>query len=561
MVQYFFQLFIVFIFIFISCDSGKDRALLSLIADITAMGDTTPKAAMQKLDSIRPLVTGKTGYVSNKFNLLDIRLRDKMYLTHTTDSVIKNISKYFEEYGSNKEKQEAYYYMGSVYRDLNDSPNAVKYFLKSKQLAENCSNIDSVLWEYACSQLSGLYISQLNYNEALNMSLQELQIAIKRNRDDVYSYMYVADCYWELRDTINTLKYTKLALKKINGKVNRNNADIIAKAMQIYALTGYKNEASQCFEILQSLQTNDLPYNYLICLAAYYRKCVSVDSAASVMSELYDRGKNIESKYDASRWLTRYYEYKGDYKNAAHYAIKFINANEELTKKISLEHTTKVNNVFQYRRNKEEELRIIQQAAEDRVWLLSGVLISLMIIFVIVFLYYYRKKQMLDNILCKENDIKDAKELILQKEMEIVKKRNELKKLVANNYELLAQLLKTENDSKKLIAQNCELTKLALMDNLSNEAGEIIDKCKKAAIGKYIFSDDEWRELLGAIDKIYPEFTYEVQAKFKRIKEPMLRVCYLVKIGLSNPEIVNITGYPPQTVWDRVKRAQSVLGL
>ncbi|MBO7279670.1 MAG: winged helix-turn-helix domain-containing protein [Bacteroidaceae bacterium] len=41
----------------------------------------------------------------------------------------------------------------------------------------------------------------------------------------------------------------------------------------------------------------------------------------------------------------------------------------------------------------------------------------------------------------------------------------------------------------------------------------------------------------------------------------MLRVCYLVKIGLSNPEIANITGYPPQTVWDRVKKVRNTLNL
>lgn len=559
MARYFSQLFVAILFV--SCCTGEDKNLLSLIADISAMGDTAPKVAMQRLDSIRHMAMGKADYICNKYSLLDIRLRDKMYLTHTTDSVIKNICKYFEEYGSDKERQETYYYMGSVYRDLNDSPNAVKYFLKSKQLAENGIDIDTILWENACSQLAGLYISQLNYNEALKMSLQELEIANKRNCDDVYSYMYVADCYWELRDTINSLKYVKLSLNRINGNVNGKNSDIIAKAMQIYALTGYKDEASQCFEMLQSLRSDDIPYNYLISLATYYRKCVSVDSAANVMSLLYDKGKNIESKYDASRWLTRYYAYKGNYEKAAHYAIKFINANEELTNKISLEHTTNANNVFQYKRNKEEELRIIQQAAEDRMLLLSGAFIFLVIFFVTVFLYYYRKKQMLDRILSNENDIKDAKELILQKEGEIVKKRHELRMLIANNDKLSALLLKAENDSKKLIAQNRELTKLTLMGNLSDDAGEIIEKCKKAAIGKYILSDEEWRELLAAIDKIYPEFTYEVQAKFKRIKEPILRVCYLVKIGLSNPEIVNITGYPPQTVWDRVKRVQAVLGI
>ena len=83
---------------------------------------------------------------------------------------------------------------------------------------------------------------------------------------------------------------------------------------------------------------------------------------------------------------------------------------------------------------------------------------------------------------------------------------------------------------------------------------------KDTSKGKAHLSDEDWKELLAAIDKLYPEFIYELQAKFKKINEPMLRVCYLWKIKCTNPEIVKLTGYPPQTIWDRVKRIKEALG-
>ena len=49
--------------------------------------------------------------------------------------------------------------------------------------------------------------------------------------------------------------------------------------------------------------------------------------------------------------------------------------------------------------------------------------------------------------------------------------------------------------------------------------------------------------------------------KIKRINEPLLRVCYLLKIGLTGPQIVNLTGYPRQTVWVRIKRIEAVLSM
>ena len=134
-----------------------------------------------------------------------------------------------------------------------------------------------------------------------------------------------------------------------------------------------------------------------------------------------------------------------------------------------------------------------------------------------------------------------------------------LESLNSTNAELTRQLHNAKNEFKMLLEQNCELTKISLMNNAPDNAKEIIEKVRKTARGKYRLSDEEWKELLGAIDSMFPEFTYEVQSKFKKISEPVMRVCYLMKIGLSAPEIVNITNYPRQTVWDRVKRIEKIM--
>ncbi len=120
--NYILHLILLFIFTFVSCSKEANDALLSKLADIQEQGDTCPQKAILRLDSIKPLFEEESEYMRNKLLLLDIRLHDKAYITHTSDSVIKQVCSYFEEYGSVKEMQEAYYYMGSVYRDLKDSP-------------------------------------------------------------------------------------------------------------------------------------------------------------------------------------------------------------------------------------------------------------------------------------------------------------------------------------------------------------------------------------------------------------------------------------------------------
>ena len=521
--------------------------------EIKAMGDTLPKVAMQRLDSIKPLFEKESEYMRNKLMLLDIRLHDKAYITHTSIKPIKDVCRYFEENGTPAEVQEAYYYMASVYRDLNDYPNAVTCFLKSAQVAENNSDIDGALWKNAYSQLFYLYNQQLNYSSALDAAIKGLDIAEKFKTVNERTYMSVSCSYHEIEDTIKTIKYADLALQLIETKgICSRNADLVASAIGKYSVYGCREKAERCYWLLAQLPKKARPFNYLTNISDYLERFVSADSAAVAMSELYNTTNSIESKYDAARWLTRYYIAKGEYEKAAGYAINFINANEAVIDKRNFEHTTNANNFYQYRRDKEEEMAIMEKAARDRFNLLLGFSTFVVAILVITVIYYNKKQRLIGTILEKDNNIKEIRLFLQEKE-------KELESICSAKARLAEQLENSESDFKMLIAQNRELTRLTIMSNISCDANDIIEKAKKASKGKYHLNDEEWKELLGAIDRLYPEFTYEVQANFKRISEPVLRVCYLLKIGMSAPQIVNLTGYPRQTVFDRIKRIKSTI--
>ena len=567
--KYFIHILLFSSLFFASCSKQENEALLKQLDDIKAMGDTLPQIAIQRLDSIKPLFDNETEYMRNKLALLEIRLQDKAYITHTTDKQIKDICSFFEKNGTETEKQETYYYMGSVYRDLNDYPNAVTYFLKSAEIAEKAQDIDVKLWRNTYSQLSHLYKRQFDYSEALNTILKGLSVSLKNGISDLREYANVANCYFIMKDTISTIKYYNSLIENINNTtINIGNSDIIATAMGDYALLGYKNEANTCYNSLTKLSNEELPYNYLANLAIYYEHAVSTDSAAIIRLELYNTTSRIESKYDAARWLTRYYTQKGDYEKAAEYAIKFIDANKAVIDKIDLEHTTNAKNFFQYKRDKEEEAQLMHKAAKVRYNSMLAASLSIILLLTGILFHFWRKKQLLNVILSKEENIKQAKALAAEKDIELAKekreieqKEKELEALNTTNSKLAKQLQGAEEDFKLLVAQNRELTKLMLMNDIAKNAGDIIEKVKKTSKGKYHLNDDEWKELLGAIDRLYPEFTYEVQAKFKKISEPMLRVCYLMKIGLTGPQIVNLTDYPRQTVWVRIKKIEQIMNM
>lgn len=546
-------LLLITILSIISCSKSTDTGLLSRLSDIQAMGDSCPLKAILRLDSIKPLFEEESEYARNKMSLLDIRLHDKAFIAHTNDSTIKAVCRFFENQGSAIDKQEAYYYMGSVYRDLNDYPNAVTYFLKSIKLAEDKTVIDNALLENACSQLSHLYHMQFNYAEALDVALKGLHIAEKSRTADERTYMGVASSYYEINDMLNCLLFCNKAISIIENKgIKKENADIVSRAMSLYAAAGCHEDSKKCLNLLNSLKENERPRNYLASLAKYCTRYVSKDSAAIIVERIFEKTGDIQELYDVSKWLTGYYSNKGDYENATKYAMYFIRVNKTLIENRKFEHTTNAKNIFRYQRDKEEELRIIKQGRKDRYYLILGISVSLILLLAGAVIYYRRKKMLLEIILNKENDIKHVKSVVRDKEQELVS-------LNLKNESLSEQLEHAKDEFKMLVSQNRELTKLSLMNNVPDDAKDIIEKARRTSKGKYRLDDDEWKELLGAIDRMFPEFTYEVQSKFKKISEPVLRVCYLRKIGLSAPEIVNLTDYPRQTVWDRIKRIEMIM--
>ena len=115
---------------------------------IRAIGDTNPDKALSMLDSLEVEIRGERKYITHKYDLLRIRLNDKAYKLPTSDIMIKKLISYFEENGSFADKQEVYFYAGSIYRDLQDTPRALEHFFKALDYAkENAEECDSDMRE------------------------------------------------------------------------------------------------------------------------------------------------------------------------------------------------------------------------------------------------------------------------------------------------------------------------------------------------------------------------------------------------------------------------------
>ena len=178
--------------LFASCSK---EGPLDKMEHIKMVGNDHPKQALAMLDSLEQEARRGSVYAQKKYDLLHIRLSDKANILPKSDAKIKELVEYFGKNGSDQEKQEVYYYAGSVYRDLQDCPRALEYFYKSTDFAIGHPDCDSIMLRNTYSNLNFLQYRVQNYKEALAMSKEELRISKELGTEDVVDHMHVGAAY------------------------------------------------------------------------------------------------------------------------------------------------------------------------------------------------------------------------------------------------------------------------------------------------------------------------------------------------------------------------------
>ena len=127
---------------------GKSDTRLYL-ESINTVIETDPRLAISKLDSIKDREFNKKERAY--FNLLTIKSRDKAYIEHKNDSLIKEVLAFYEN-NQGADYAEALYYGGRVYSDLGNYPTSLNYFHRAlDELPDNDAN----------RRLRGQVVSQL----------------------------------------------------------------------------------------------------------------------------------------------------------------------------------------------------------------------------------------------------------------------------------------------------------------------------------------------------------------------------------------------------------------
>ena len=575
----FWCIFALMILSLVSCNEDNSLAKME---QIKVIGDTNPRKALSMLDSIEVEVRGESEYVRNKADLLRIRLNDKAYKMPTSDIMIRRLLTYFEENGSIADKQEVYYYAGSIYRDLQDTPRALEHFFKAIDYAkENPKACDSVMLANTYSNINYLQFKVQNFNEALKAALKELEISQKTGVNPTIPFSHVGAVYQEL----NKNKEAEAALDSTFKHITQEsitdsvNQELLVIVFENYLDLGNLSKAKECMKQIKGNPLEGEPSFACIAYGEYYRALGMNDSAAIYFKRLLDDGADIYYKYDAAKLLFGMYNRAGEHEKARQYAEAYMGLSDSLDFGKRQEMAASVNNAYQYHLDQKKEQDLKDEKERYKNTTIIAILAASLLASVGYILNFKRKVKHQKEIAALSSELqrvsdngKQLRKEIKRKEKELTaskeslkKSSNELddikKKLQLVNQELAENsdaLKKTEQQLEEKKEQNKTFIKLLHQSEFEVNAEDIIRAVREASKGKKEMTLAEWKQLYQAVDELYPTFHETILKQPERVSDKEMQFLYLLRIGLSKHQIMNITDLARVTIWRWEKRFEWV---
>ena len=558
------------LFLLCSCGDNQDeRQLLDSIEQTWQLCETSLPEAQKRAARLRDSVRMSSEHVRQNYNLLQIRLRDQCDVIPSSPDSALRVLEYFAKRKDAVSKERAYYYMGSAYRDLKDYPRAVSHFYSAVEMAEHDKAADTLVWQNSLSQLRYLYMLGLNYEEELKVAERAVKLARQSGKNLGWCLMDAASAYHHLNDTLRCLQYCDKAYNVIREELFPPKYErVLSYMLAIYSQYKHNEKLDTLLQQLMQLPERQRPLNYEICLAKFHEDANETDSALAHYKAYYDKVKSVSGRYEASAGLQRCYLQKGDFREAALWGCRLYDTNDSIIAQRAFEQTQRARNEYFYLRDKEAEEAIMQR--DERIIFISVVsgLVLLSILMGWVAFYNFRKKKFMEEIIGKDKTLDSIKEDIRRRTMELEQKKQEIE-LLGRQLDEAEQTIATskiqfENALKDLEQRtmvNKELTRIALLNNATDKADDIIEYFRKVASGQAMLKPNSWKDLMAAIETLYPGFQETVQGRMhKQLREPLLYTICLIKIGLRPQQIAQVMDAKIQTVWNRVKRAEEICG-
>lgn len=513
------------------------------LEEIEAAGDTCPRAALASYDSLKGYMAASTEHIRNRYALLGVRLRDKADMMPKSDSCIMCLVDYFKKKGTNRERQEAYYYAGSVYRDLQDAPRALEYFRKSADCTES-GEVDSLLLRNCHSQLYGLYFSVQDYRNALLSAERECKIGEDIGMQDDISLMHKINACMQLPQhaQVPTIAERVMRSQEMLGANSRSHA-ILYDLLYTFCVLNKHHYAKRCYALLKD--NDPITGAEAITLGRYFKFLGATDSCAHYYQQAFEMGELL-CKYDAAKKLFYLYDSIGNREMAYKYAGEYLRVSEELDLGNRQEQAATANNQYQYYRDKEKEEKAQAEKAKMKMQTCMTALCFITILCLACILHIHKKYQRMRSlqsiIMAFGDEIKEQANGSTEKEM-LTAIRRKVEEIMHDQQHMkgeMARVIKEAEEksqkAQKQLALGASLIRMAHSTE-ENSQEALAYQLKEAAREHRPINQKEWRQIYAIMADKRPVLLRTLSDNAGKHREEWQQACCLLALGLTCAEI------------------------
>lgn len=528
---------IVSLFVLAGCHGDKQYDDLLQQADsIMNIDGDSAKVAIKLLDKAKPQLNDFSKAQHMRYQLLYHKAMNKADISFSSDSIMKNVTAYYEKHGTSNERMLAYYMLGCVYRDIHEAPLALEYYNKATEQADTVSqDCDYSTLYRIYSQMGVLFEKQYLFNQEF----------IAYNKATKYAYM--------AKDTLNALlcyMNSYIDLKQNDSIIARNlrAANLLRKhGYNYYANMAFgsnypyytkKNDyikAKEAFEEYKKINFEgnsnykDASAYLLYNEGMYYLFANQLDSAHISFQKSYIYAQSYSNKCAATKGLAKYYTKTNHSALAAKYALLSSEYNDSSLYELRESQLQQMQAMYDYSRNqklaKEAEYKAKQRLNTIYLIIISSCLILLSAV------YIYRK-----NIRKRNHKLLVAQRLYKASILKLQTTKTELAHLKNLNETKIATLIK----EKEAVIENLQKE---INQYESIHSGRNLVEINKQLMDTFVYkklayiechpqekiTDETWNNLEETLEGMIPSLA---NIKLKLSKKEY-RICLLTRLHFS----------------------------
>ena len=482
-----------------------------------------------------------------KYLLLRTEAMNKLFYAMDTIRYMDDVLEYYSSHGSDEEKAQANYMMGSVYRDKGNSPLALQYYNEAvAKLDTTKSNCDYRLLSKIYGQMADIYDLQRYPQMELKM-LDKKAFCAKKAKDTLGYFIALehrASVFHQLGNLDSVYQIVTQSYHNYK-KIGREDyaAAALAPLHEIYLVRKDYMKAKQSIDEYRAksnlLDDNGEPvfqgkeyyYNYL---GWYYKDVGRLDSALWCYRKLLNYPSDIEDLEAGYKGLMSVYSLNGMCDSVVKYAHLYADANDTANFRNSASEVSKVQALYDYTESQNIAVRKAEEA--KNVW--KALFMSLLVI--ILLLIMLRKLRTRAQKMQTQYDATKTELDSTQKEMNLQKQKMTKLRGMLSFYQINANEEKWKNENM-------------FMDSKIVKAFQAY-----ANVGKQP-TVSEWRDLLTLLESSIPKFWERLSSYNDELSTEEFRICVLSRLSFPPSQVANLLGISKQSVTNKRKKIVQIL--